>query len=247
MILHKNFQGHVAHGGCHKQIARQFAPGHHGLGAHGHKLVAVNDVAVFVHNNEAVSIAVQRKAHVGPHLAHLGRHHFGIERAAVLVDVGAVRACADAENFGSQFFKSQRGNFVAGAVGAVNHNAQARKRQLGRETAFGVNNIAPPGVFNLGGAANAARFRIGPFIVRIQHHGRYFVFGQVGELVTIGIKKFDAVVVKGVVRGGNNHPKVGPHAAGKEGYGRSGQRAGHDHVHAGGAQAGSERRFKHVA
>ena len=108
------------------------------------------------------------------------------------------------------------------------------------KTAFCVDNVPAASVFNLGGAAHAARFGIGPFKVGIEHHCGNFVFGYVGQLVAIRIKKLDAVVMKGIVRGRDNHAKVGPHAAGKKGYGRRGQRPGHDNMHAGCAQARSE-------
>ena len=196
---------------------------------------------MLVHNNEAVGVAVQRKAHVCPNLAHLGRHQLGVERATVLIDVGAVGGCANAKNLCPQFFKRQRGNLVAGPVGAVNHNAQARKGQLRGKTAFCVNNVAATGVFNLGGAAYTARFGEGPLEIFVKHHCRNFVFRHVGQLVALGVKKLDAVVVEGIVRSGDNHAKVGPHAAGKKGYGRGGQGACHDNMHASGTQACGKR------
>ena len=49
------------------------------------------------------------------------------------------------------------------------------------------------------------------------------------------------------MRGGDDHAQIRPHVAGQERDGGRGQRAGHDDVHAGGAQARREGGLEHVA
>ena len=117
---------------------------------------------------------------------------------------------------------------------------------MGRKAVFGVDNVAPARVFNLCGTAHAARIGIRPGKTGIQHHGRDLVFGHIGQLVPVGIKKLYAVVLKGIVRGRNNHTQIRTHAARQKRYGRGRQRTCHDDVHTRSAQPRREGGLKHI-
>ena len=73
------------------------------------------------------------------------------------------------------------------------------------------------------------------------------MFDLVGQLEAVGAEQFDAVIVIGVVRGGNHHPEIGAHGAREHGHGGSRHRAGLEHVHADRGEAGHQRGFDHVA
>ena len=47
------------------------------LGDDGHDLVAVDDLALLVDDDDAIGVAVERDADVGAHLAHLGDERLG--------------------------------------------------------------------------------------------------------------------------------------------------------------------------
>ena len=170
-----------------------------------------------------------------------------MQRAAVLIDVGAVGIGAQAKNLSPQLFQGQGGHFVAGAVGAVHHNTQAGEGQLGRKAAFGVHDVAAARIFYLAGPPYSTRIGVRPSEVGGKHHAGDFVFGFIGQFVAFCVKELDAVVLKRIVRSRNDHAQICTHAARKKGYGRRGQRTGHDHMHAGGAQPCRKRRLKHIA
>ena len=119
----------------------------------------------------------------------------------MIIDIGAIGGSPDAEDLGSQFFQGQGGNLIGCAIGAVNHNAQTLQCHVWRKAAFGVDNIAATGIFDLGGTAYARRFRIGPDHIFIEDHVSDFVFCFVQEFIALGVEEFDAIVVKRIVRG----------------------------------------------
>ena len=57
------------------------------FGDHRQQLIAVDQMAVLVGDDNAVGVAVERDADIGAHLAHLARQRVGCRRAAFAVDV----------------------------------------------------------------------------------------------------------------------------------------------------------------
>lgn len=56
-----------------RDVARKLALLHEILRAQGHDLVAIQNGAFFVHDDEAIGIAVQSKPNIGPRLADPSR------------------------------------------------------------------------------------------------------------------------------------------------------------------------------
>ena len=71
------------------------------LGDDREQLVAVDDVAALVDDDDTVGVAVERDADIGAHLAHLARDGGEVGRAAFLVDVDAVGIDADGDHIGA--------------------------------------------------------------------------------------------------------------------------------------------------
>ena len=88
-------QADVRHDRRHKAAAGKLPLLRQGVGADGHDLVAVDQPAVFIHGKAAVGVAVERETERIAALAHLFGQHLDMRRAAVVVDVDAVRRVVD--------------------------------------------------------------------------------------------------------------------------------------------------------
>lgn len=96
----------------------------HVLCQHGDDLVAVDLVALFVHCQAAVRVAVKGHAAVEPVLHHILRQIADVGGAAALVDVHAVRLHADEMALGPEAGKQQLRRGRRRAVGAVDGHPQ---------------------------------------------------------------------------------------------------------------------------
>ena len=105
-----------------------------GCGDERHELVAVDDLAALVGDDDTVGIAVERDADIGAHFAHPLAHRFGRRRAAFLVDVETVRLIADLNDLGAEFPQCGGRNLVGGAIGGIDDDPQAFEAQFLRET-----------------------------------------------------------------------------------------------------------------
>src|SRR5262245_29115521 len=89
------------------------------LGDNRHELVAVDDVALFVHDHDAVGIAVESDTDIGAHLVDFADQVVRRGRAAIPVDVEAVRFYADPDDLGAEFPQRLGRHLVSGPIGAV--------------------------------------------------------------------------------------------------------------------------------
>ena len=130
---------------------------HPALRDHGEQLVAVDQVALLVDDHDAVGVAVERDADVGAHLAHLAGERLGRGRAAILVDVEAVRLDAEREHLGAELPQRRGRDAVGGAVGAVDHDAHAVELERARQRALGELDVAVLHAVDALGAADLLR------------------------------------------------------------------------------------------
>ncbi len=217
-----------------------------GVGDDGHQLVAVDDLALLVDDDDAVGVAVERDADVGAHFAHLGDQRLRLGRAALVVDVAAVRLDADLDDLGAQLPQRLGRHLVAGAVGAIDDDAQTVEAQVLRQRALGELDIALLRALNARGAADA--FGRGEQVGGVGVDQLLDApLGVVGQLVAVGIEQLDAVVVGRIVRGGDHHAEIGAQRARQHGDGGRRHRAEQEHVHADGGEARHQRRLEHVA
>ena len=87
-------QAHIGHHCGHKAAALKLALRGECSGADGHDLVTVDLLAVFIHSQAPVGIAIERKAKIVPTFSHARAELFKMRRAAMVVDVHAVRLAA---------------------------------------------------------------------------------------------------------------------------------------------------------
>jgi hypothetical protein len=118
--------------------------------------------------------------------------------------------------------------------------------ELLREARLHELDVAAARVLHLLGAAKPVRGRHAPAVgageARLDPR-----LDLVGQLVAVRPEQLDAVVLERVVRGGDDHAKIGLERAGQHGDGRRRQGAEQDHVHAHGHEPGGQRRLQHVA
>ncbi len=98
-------------------------------------------------------------------------------------------------------------------------------------------------------ALGAAEFRaLGQPLGHVGVDQRFdLVLDVVGQLVAVGSEQLDAVVVEGVVRGGDHDAEIGAHRARQHGDRRRGHRPEQQHVHADGGEARDQSRLDHIA
>ena len=167
-------------------------------------------------------------------------------RAAFLVDVDTIRLDADGDDVGAQFPQRFRHHLVAGAVGAIDHDAQAIEAEVARKRALGEFDIAVMDAVDAAGAAKACALREAT-LHRLVEQLLDLLLDIVGQLEALRPEQLDAVVFKRIVRGRDHHAEVGPHRFGQHRHRRRRHRAEQEHVHAHRREAGHHGVFDHVA
>ena len=163
-----------------------------------------------------------------------------------MIDVEAVRLDADGDDLGAKLPERFRRDLVGGAVSAVDHDAQSLEAHVAGQGALGEFDIARAHVVD---AAGAAEFRGRGELARQIAVDEFLdlLFDLVGELVTVRTEKLDAVVLEGIMRGGDHDADVGAHRARQHGDGGRRHGAEQQRVHADGSEAGDQSIFNHIA
>ena len=170
----------------------------------------------------------------------------GRGRAAILVDVEAVRIDADLDHIGAKLPQRLGRNLVGRAVGAIDHRPDAVEAEVLGQRALGELDIALARAVDAGRPADL--LGRGEQLGHVAEHQLLDLeLGVVGELVAVGPEQLDAVIGEGIVRGGDHHAEIGAERAGQHGDGRRRHRPEQEHVHADGGEAGDERGFDHIA
>ena len=244
---HGLLQPHVAHHRGHQGLFLELAAVHEFARADGHDVVAVNDPAVLVADDQPVAVAVQGEPDVRAQLLHPGGHHLRVQRPAARVDIGAVRLAADAGHPRTQFGKHVRRDLVGGAVGAVEDNVEVVEHVVLGKGVLQGDDVAAGRVLDARGPAHLLGH--GPERRHLLREDEVLDvrLHLVGQLEAVGREDLDAVVLEGVVRGGDDHAGVGAHGGGDEGDARGGQRPDQLDVDAHGADARGQRVLEHVA
>ena len=101
---------------------------------HQHDGIAVDNLSGTGDEQRAVGIAVEGNAQVGLLGQHTLPQAFEMKRAAIQVDVAAIRRVADRHHLRAEFFEQRRGKLRSRAVSAIDHQLHAiqafRNRRL---------------------------------------------------------------------------------------------------------------------
>src|SRR3954468_19581242 len=155
----ETLQSEIGHHGRDHARLRQPAVFLPALRDHREQLIAVDHVAALVDQDDAVGVAIERDADVGTHFAHLAAQRLRRGGAAILVDVESVRLDADGDNVGAQLPKRFRHHLVRGAMGTIDHHAQAVEAEIARQRALGKFDIAVVHAVDAAGAPEACALR----------------------------------------------------------------------------------------
>ncbi len=199
---------------------------------------------MLVGNDQPIGVAVERDPDIGAPRQHLATHLLGHQRPAFAVDVEPVRRHPEREDFGAQFPEYRRRHLVAGAVSAIDDDAQAVEPQPAREALLDELDVAAAGVVepldpaefggNRAPARPAAEAGFDPLLEFIR------------QFVAVAPEELDAVVAVRVVRGRQHDADIGAQAARQHRDRRGRQRPDQHHVHAHRDKSGGQRRFEHV-
>ena len=238
-------KAHVGHNGAHHGVFGQLAPGLHIHSADGHEEIPVHQVAVLVHCQTAVRIAVKGYAGVTvvlPDIFHQGLHVGG---TAVIVDVHPVGLRVEDVTLGPQLREQQLGRPGSGTVGAVNGNLHAVQGIEHR--GFNMVHIVPHYIGGRQHLSHIPAGRTGRGQGLVQHNGFNAFFQGVGELVTVAAENLNAVELAGVVGGGNHNARIGFILSHQKRHCRGGHHAQLHHIGPYAAQAGSQGALQHIA
>ncbi len=150
------------------------------------------------------------------------------------------------DHLGAQFPERQRRDAVGGAVGGIDHDAQALERHVARQRALGEFDVAFGRAVDALGAAELVRR--GEAVVEVGVDQRLdLALHRSESLKPVRSEQLDAVVGVLVVRGGDHDAEIAAHRARQHGDARRRDRAGEEHVHADRQEARGQRVLDHVA
>jgi hypothetical protein len=213
----------------------------------GEDFVAIEEVAIFIAEEDAVGIAVVGEADVG--LVFFGGldEGFGVCAAAVVVDVVAIGGGVDGDDFGAELAEDLRGDFAGGAVGAIDDDFHAVEAFGEGEGVLSHHLVEACGVIEVGEASDAEADDGGGVHAFLKDDVFEAFFGFGGAFVAVALEDFEAVVFKGIVRGTNHDAGGGTEVSGEAGDGGSGDDAEEGDVHAAGGETGDDGCFEHIA
>ena len=213
----------------------------------GHDLIAIDQLAVFVAEQDAVGIAIVGDTDVRLALAGELLDLLGMGAAAVGVDVCPVRMVVDHDQIGTEFAQDAGAGFVGRAVRAIERDAERLEREVAWKALLGEFDIAAEGVVDAEGFADFCGGRADVFDLSAEDEMLDARFDFIVELEAVVTEEFDAVVLVGIVGGGKHDAGIGPQRAGDVGH--AGRREGTDEkcVGAERGEAGDDCVFQHVA
>ena len=242
-LVQRLVEAEVAHHGRHDRVVQQLSALLHVQAIDVEDVVAGDHVALLVHRQAAVRVAVKGEAHVQLLVAHQLLQMLDVGRAAVHVDVVAVGLGVDHVGLRAQRVEDALGDLPGSAVGAVKAHAHvaeavAAHRDQVADVAVAARDVVhgPADVLAVGDRD------LQPVVdVLLDLQDRLLV-----HLLAFAVEELDAVVVERVVAGGDHDAAVKVVHAGDVGHrGRGGDV--HDvGVRAGGHQARAQRVLEHV-
>ena len=251
LLVERLVQTEVGHDGGDDGVHQQLAALLHVAAVNVQDVVAGDDVALFIHAEAAVGVAVVGKADVEVVLYNELLQTLNVGGAGVQVDVQAVGLVVDDVGVCTESIKNALGNVPAGTVGAVQADLDPLEGVNPQRDQ--VSHVAVASADVVDGAADmvtAGKRQLGPILVKdvqlaveviLDEQQRFLV-----HLLAVAVDELDAVVIIGVVAGGDHDAAVKVvHAGNVCDAGRGGdmQQVG---VRAGSRQACDEAVLKHV-
>ena len=125
LLIKSLIQAKVGHDRGNDGIGQQLATLLHVAAVDVQNMVASDDIALFIHTQATVSIAVIGKTDVQSLLYHELLQALNVSRSSIVVDIRTVGLCIDDVGIGSQSIKHRLSNIPAGAVGTIQTDLHA--------------------------------------------------------------------------------------------------------------------------
>jgi len=209
-----------------------------------HQLVAVENDAALVGDDQSVGIAIEGNPDIRPPRQNLAPHLFGRQRTAFAVYVEAVGRDAEREDLGAELPEYRRGDLVAGAVCAIDDDAHPVQPQSAGKALFDEFDIAAARILEPLHTPELRRAR--PPARPLVETSFDLLLEFVRQLVPVAAEQFDAVVAIRVMRRRKNDAEIGPQAACEHSDSRGREGADQHDVHPHRHEAGGQRGFEHV-
>src|SRR5882724_10746687 len=193
----KTLKPEIRHHGSDQRVAREPATARQPGRDQRHQLIAIEDVATFIGDDQPIGIAIEGNADIGATRQHLAPHLLGRQRSALAIDVQTIGRYADREHLGAEFPEYRRGDLVGGTMGAVDDDTQTIEPQSAGKALLDELDVAAAGVIEaldpaeLGGDGAPARSLLEVrFDLQLE---------LVRQLVPVAAEHLDAVVPVGGV------------------------------------------------
>ena len=199
-------QAEVGHDGGDHGVGGELAPLLHVAGHDEHDLVAVHHLAPLIHRKAAVGIAVEGEAHVHVVLTDILLQALDVGGAAAGIDVDAVGLGVDDAGLGPQGVEHGAADHPGAAVGAVQRHlalVEGAGGQAGEvadvAVAAGIE-VHGAADFILGGPGNLGQVAVDVALD--------LVLEGIVHLLALAVHQLDAVVIIGIMAGGDHHAAV---------------------------------------
>ena len=214
-------------------------------------VVAGDDIALLVHTQAAVSIAIKGKANVQTVLYHELLQALDMGRTSIIVDVQTVRLVVDNVGIRTQSIKNRLSDIPACTVGAVQTDLNALEGVDAQ--ADQVAHVAVTTCHIVHGAADMLTVGKGQFRPVLVEHVELAVDvvlhqqqGLLGHLLTVAVDQLDTVIIVRVVAGRDHDAAIKVVHAGNISYRRRSSDVQQVGVRAGSSQACDQTVLEHI-
>ena len=209
----------VGHGGSDYAVTLQFILGFEESRGGKQHPVAVDDFPRFANEERAVSIAIEGHPETGFFHNHAPLQAFEVQGSAASVDVAAVGRNAHGNHVGSKRAKQFGSELVGCAIGAIENDAETSEFRSGDESFSEKFQI-----FRVQGFISGERWRIlwRGLAAMPQYPGFKHFFNSVGEFHPRVREQLHAVILKWIVRCGDDHAGLKIILTNKASHARSG-------------------------
>ncbi len=239
------FETEVGHDGGNDAAILQQAGPLPVTGDQPKNLIAVDEGAVLVGEHRPVGIAIEGNAEIGTVATDRLAHSLWCRRAAVQVDVRAVRTDVQRDDLRAQLEQDLRRHPISGAIRAIEDDAQPFQRAAAGQRVLDELDVAAVDIVE---ALGTTQFRRRHQVRRqaVGHAPFNLALDLVGQLVAVGTEQLDAVILIGVVRSRQHHPEIAAHGAGENADRRRWHRPDEEDVHSHRDEAGGEGIFQKI-
>src|SRR6267154_746208 len=172
-------------------------------------LFAVNNIAIFVTQQDAIGIAVMRNTNVRAAHLHDALDFLRMNTAAAVVDINTVWLVVRHGDVRAKFAQNARCRFVSGAICDVHSHSHFLKRHSTWKTRLGEFDVATERIIDARRASDFAGRWPNGIDLAGKNELLDSVLNLIIQLVTVVPEKFDAVVLIRIMRSRKDDAGVG--------------------------------------